>query len=223
MTTTVADSTNQAMARVYRNTGVSVFTTAVVAYTIGHEPALIEFFLTGPMFWVVMLAPLAMVVIYSLIFPTLQSPFIAYFILQLFSTVMGISLSTIFLQIDISIITSAFIGATVLFTIMAVYGMTTSKDLTSWGSFLIVGLLSLIVVSIINMFVASTPLDFILSGIGVIVFLGFSAYDAQKIQEMVAYESTAAVEVMGAMMLYLDFINLFLNLLKLIVALTTDN
>ena len=121
-----------------------------------------------------------------------------------------------------SLITSAFLGATVLFTTMATYGAVTKKDLTSWGSFLLVGLIALIIVSIINLFTGSPAVDFALSGIGVIIFLGFTAYDVQKIQELVAYESNTNIEVIGALSLYLDFINLFLNLLKLLSYLADD-
>jgi FtsH-binding integral membrane protein len=106
---------------------------------------------------------------------------------------------------------------------MAIYGMTTKRDLTSIGAFLMVGLISLIIVSVINLFIGNSLLDLALSGIGVIIFLGFTAYDAQNIQEMVSYESNTNLEVMGALSLYLDFVNLFLDLLRLFGALASDD
>lgn len=222
MTTQVLTQTS-AMTRVYRNMALSVFTTMIVAYIVGHDQALSEFFLTGAMQWVVLLAPLAMIFAFYGILQSTNSPMLAHTLLQIFSAVMGIGLSSIFVQYNISLITSAFMGATVLFTTMATYGAVTKKDLTSWGSFLLVGLIALIIVSIINIFTGSAALNFALSGIGVIIFLGFTAYDVQKIQEMVAYDSNTNLEVMGAMSLYLDFINLFLDLLHVFGYLSTDD
>jgi len=106
---------------------------------------------------------------------------------------------------------------------MAVYGMVTKRNLDSLGGFLVVGLLALIVVGVINIFVGNSALDFALSGIGILIFLGFTAYDAQKIQELVSYDSNTNLEVLGALSLYLDFINLFLNLLKFMAALAADD
>jgi FtsH-binding integral membrane protein len=211
-----------AMARVYRNMALSVFTTMVVAYIVSQSPTLTTFFLTGAMKWVVLLAPLAMIFGFYFILQSNESPIVAHGLLQIFAATMGISMSVIFHQYSAGLITSAFLGATVLFTTMAIYGMVTDRDLTSIGGFLMVGLIALIVVSIINLFLGNSVLDMALSAIGVIIFLGFTAYDAQKIQEMVRYDSNTNLEVMGAMSLYLDFINLFLDLLKLLGALSKD-
>ena len=221
MTTQVLTQTS-AMTRVYRNMALSVLTTMIVAYVVGHNPALTELFLTGAIKWVVLLAPIAMIFAFYAILQNTNSPALAHTLLQIFSAVMGLGLSSIFVQYNASLITSAFLGATVLFTTMATYGAVTKKDLTSWGSFLFIGLIALIIVSIINLFTGSAALDFALSGIGVIIFLGFTAYDVQKIQEMVAYDSNTNLEVMGAMSLYLDFINLFLDLLRVFGYLSED-
>jgi FtsH-binding integral membrane protein len=173
--------------------------------------------------WVVLLVPLAMVFVFHAVLQSTESPIVAHGLLQIFSATFGISMSVIFHQYSAGLITSAFLGATVLFTTMAIYGMTTKRDLTSIGAFLMVGLISLIIVSVINLFIGNSLLDLALSGIGVIIFLGFTAYDAQNIQEMVSYESNTNLEVMGALSLYLDFVNLFLDLLRLFGALASDD
>jgi len=221
MTTYIATQSS-AMARVYRNMALSVFTTMVIAYIVSQSPTLTEFFLTGAMKWVVMLAPLAMVFGFYAILQNNDSPIVAHGLLQIFATTMGIGLSVIFHQYSASLITSALMGATVLFTTMAGYGMTTKRDLTSLGGFLVVGLIALIIVSIINLFIGNSVLDMALSAIGIIIFLGFTAYDAQNIQDTLKYGSDTNLEVMGALSLYLDFMNLFLDLLKLLGALSKD-
>jgi FtsH-binding integral membrane protein len=220
--TTYTVSTSNAMARVYRNMALSVFTTMVVAYIVSQSPALTEFFLTGAMKWVILLAPLAMIFVFHAVLQSTESPIVAHSLLQIFSATFGISLSVIFHQYSAGLITSAFLGATVLFSTMAIYGMTTNRDLTSIGSFLMIGLIALIIVSIINIFIGNSVLDMALSAIGIIIFLGFTAYDAQSIQESLRYGSSTNLEVMGAMSLYLDFINLFMDLLRLLGALSDD-
>lgn len=221
MTTYTATQSN-AMSRVYRNMALSVFNTMVVAYIVSQSPTLTEFFLTGVIKWVILLAPLAMIFGFYALLQNNDSPIVAHSLLQIFATTMGIGLSVIFHQYSTSLITSALMGATVLFSTMAIYGMTTKRDLTSIGGFLMVGLIALIIVSIINVFIGNSVLDMALSAIGIIIFLGFTAYDAQNIQDMLRHGSDTNLEVMGAMSLYLDFINLFLDLLKLLGALSKD-
>ena len=220
--TTYAISHAGAMSRVYRNMALSVFNSMVVAYLVSQSPTLTEFFLTGAMKWVILLAPLAMIFGFYSILQNNDSPIVAHGLLQIFATTMGIGLSAIFHQYSASLITSALMGATVLFSTMAIYGMTTKRDLTSIGGFLMVGLIALIIVSIINLFIGNSVLDMALSAIGIIIFLGFTAYDAQNIQDTLRHGSDTNLEVMGAMSLYLDFINLFLDLLKLLGALSKD-
>ena len=221
MTTYTATQSN-AMSRVYRNMALSVFNTMAVAYIVSQSPTLTEFFLTGAMKWVILLAPFAMIFGFYALLQNNDSPIVAHGLLQIFATTMGISLSVIFHQYSASLITSALMGATVLFSTMAIYGMTTKRDLTSIGGFLMVGLIALIIVSIINVFIGNSVLDMALSAIGIIIFLGFTAYDAQNIQDMLRHGSDTNLEVMGALSLYLDFINLFLDLLKLLGALSED-
>jgi FtsH-binding integral membrane protein len=128
---------------------------------------------------------------------------------------MGLSFATIFVVYDLGSIVSAFMGAAVLFGTMSFYGYFTRRDLTSVGQFMFVGLIAIIIASIINLFIGSTVFQMTISAIGVIVFLGLTAYDTQRIRSMVSVENDGKAEIMGALSLYLDFINLFLMLLQL--------
>lgn len=214
---------SNAMTRVYANVALSVLNSMCVAYLVSKSPAMIEFFLHGPMFWVILLAPLVMVFVFYAVLQNNESPFVAHALLHTFAGIMGIGLASAFLAYKPVLILTALSGTVVLFATMAVYGMVTKRNLDSLGGFLVVGLIALIVVGVINIFVGNSALDFALSGIGILIFLGFTAYDAQKIQELVSYDSNTNLEVLGALSLYLDFINLFLNLLKFMAALAADD
>jgi FtsH-binding integral membrane protein len=128
---------------------------------------------------------------------------------------MGLSFATIFVVYNMGSIVSAFMSAAVLFGVMSFYGYFTKKNLDSVGQFMFIGLIAIIIASIINIFIGSTVMQMVISAIAVIIFLGLTAYDTQKIREMVSYDNDGKAEVMGALTLYLDFINLFLNLLQL--------
>jgi FtsH-binding integral membrane protein len=132
-----------------------------------------------------------------------------------FAALMGLSFATIFVVYTAASIVSAFFGASILFVVLSVYGYFTKQSLTSLGKYLFVGLIAVIITSIVNIFVGSSLLQTIVSAAAVVIFLGLTAYDTQKIREMIMKESTPAIEVMGALTLYLDFINLFLSLLQL--------
>jgi len=122
----------------------------------------------------------------------------------------------IFAVFTMGSIVSAFMSAGVLFAVMSGYGYFTKQSLDSMGKFMFVGLIAIIIASIINIFIGSTVMQMVISAIAVIVFLGLTAYDTQKIREMVAVDGdTGREEVMGALTLYMDFINLFINLLQL--------
>ncbi|MEO8759268.1 MAG: Bax inhibitor-1/YccA family protein, partial [Bacteroidia bacterium] len=167
--------------------------------------------------WAVMLAPLGFVLAMSFgwqkfSFPVLLSLFITY------SAITGISLSFIFISYNIGTIYKVFASTALLFGVMAVLGATTKTDLTKMGTFLMMGLFGIIIASVINFFTKSPMMDYIISIIGVIVFTGLTAYDVQKIKNMEHQfegEGRAKVGLMGALSLYLDFINLFLMLLRL--------
>jgi len=167
--------------------------------------------------WVVMLAPLGFVFAMSLgwqrfSFPILLTLFILY------SAINGISFSFIFLTYSIGTIFKVFASTSALFGFMAIVGATTKTDLTKMGSFLMMGLFGIIIASVINYFTKSSTMDYIISFVGVIVFTGLTAYDVQKIKNYNAEnsgEGRMKLGLMGALSLYLDFINLFLMLLRL--------
>jgi uncharacterized protein len=132
-----------------------------------------------------------------------------------FAALMGLSFATIFVVYNLGSIVSAFMSAAVLFAVMSGYGYFTKKNLDSIGQFLFIGLIAIIIASVINIFIGSTVMQMVISAIAVIVFLGLTAYDTQKIREMVSLDNDGKAEVAGALSLYLDFINLFLSLLQL--------
>jgi hypothetical protein len=173
---------------------------------------------TSPLRWVVMLAPLGMVMVLSFGIQRLSAG-TAQMLFWIYSALMGISLSTIFVAYTGTSITQVFFIAAATFGAMSLYGYTTRRDLTGMGSFLMMGLFGLIIASIVGIFVHSSVLQFVISVAGVLIFTGLTAYDTQKIKEIyyVGDDGTVAGRkaVMAALSLYLDFINLFLMLLRL--------
>lgn len=172
----------------------------------------------SPLKWVVMLAPLAMVFflsfrIQSMSASTAQTTFWVY------AALMGLSLSSIFLVYTGGSIARVFFITAASFGALSLYGYTTKKDLSGWGSFLFMGLIGIVIASLVNIFLASSALQFAISVIGVLVFAGLTAYDTQQIKEMYyagdGSEVAKKKSIMGALRLYLDFINLFLMLLQL--------
>ncbi len=137
----------------------------------------------------------------------------------IFAALMGLSLSSIFLFYTGTSITRVFLITSATFGAMSIYGYTTKRDLTKFGSFLMMGLIGIILASLVNIFMKSTMMHFVISILGVLIFVGLTAYDTQKIKNM--YQSSDTGEligkkaVMGALTLYLDFINLFIMLLRL--------
>lgn len=172
----------------------------------------------SPLRWVVMLAPLGMVLVLSFGINRLSAA-TAQLLFWVYSALMGISLSTIFVLYTGASITQVFFITAATFGAMSLYGYTTKRDLTGWGSFLFMGLIGIIIASIVGFFVQSSALQFVISVAGVLIFTGLTAYDTQKIKEIyyVGDDGTVAGRkaIMGALNLYLDFINLFLMLLRL--------
>jgi hypothetical protein len=168
--------------------------------------------------WIVMLAPLG-VVFYMSFGIKKMSAAKAQTTFWFFAALMGASLSSIFLIYTGASITRVFFITAGTFGAMSIYGYTTKKDLTKLGSFLMMGLFGIIIASIVNMFMKSTMMYYVISIIGVLVFVGLTAYDTQKIKNMYLVSDTGEImgkkAVMGALTLYLDFINLFIMLLRL--------
>jgi uncharacterized protein len=210
-----AEQINSAMARVYGHMGLAVITSMIVSFLVSSSPALMAFFFTGAMKWLVIFAPLVAILAMSFTLSKWSTAGLTAF-LHGFAALMGLSFATIFVVYNIGSIVSAFMGAAVLFGTMSFYGYFTKRNLTSVGQFMFIGLIAIIIASVINIFIGSTVFQMVISAIGIIVFLGLTAYDTQKIREMVSVGGdTGKEEVMGALSLYLDFINLFLLLLQL--------
>lgn len=221
-----APAINSAMGRVYFYMMTAVLNSMLVSYVIGTTPALSQFFLTGIMHWVVIFAPLVAIFFIAPAISSNPPAPVAVGLLHMFAGLMGLSLSVIFIAYAMTSIFTAFMGAAVLFGTMSFYGYFTKRSLDNMGSFLFVGLIAIIIASLINIFVGSTVLQMVISAVAILIFLGFTAYDTQQIREAVSVQSddSVAIEVLGALNLYLDFINLFVNLLQLIgVAPSTDD
>jgi FtsH-binding integral membrane protein len=209
-----AEAINTAMARVYGHMGLAVVTSMIVSYFIGTTPALLAFFFTGVIKWIVMFLPLvlAFVVPWAL---SNAGKTMASVLLHIFAAAMGLSFSVIFAIYQMGSIAGAFMSAAVLFGVMSFYGYFTKRSLDSIGKWLFVGLIAIVIASIINMFLQSGPLAQVVSALAIVIFTGLTAYDTQKIRETLMYDDDHRVEIMGALTLYMDFINLFLSLLQL--------
>lgn len=206
---------NSAMGRVYAHMGLAVLTSMVVSLLVSSSPALMTFLFTGIMKWIVMFLPL--IAVFGIGFALQSNPSkpVAIALLQGFAAIMGLSFATIFIVFQIGSIFGAFMGAAILFGVMSGYGYFTKSSLDSLGKFMFVGLIAIILASIVNIFIGSSVLGMVISALAIIIFLGLTAYDTQKIREMVSVDTSDAAEVSGALTLYLDFINLFLSLLQL--------
>ena len=205
------------MLSVYNYMTMGLGITGLVAYLTASSPALLNLIFTTPLQWVVMLGPLGFVFYLSARINRISSTR-AQTLFWIYSAMMGLSLSFIFIAYtEASIIRVLFITAGT-FASMSLYGYTTKRDLSGMGSFLFMGLIGLILASVVNMFLASSALDFAISAIGVLIFVGLTAYDTQKIKHMYSAadsdEIASKKAIIGALRLYLDFINLFLFLLR---------
>ena len=209
-----AQHVTNGMNRVYSNMFMAVMNSMLVSYFVSTSPALMAFLFTGVMKWIVILAPLAAIFAISFYMHKVTKGQ-AMLMLHGFAALMGLSFATIFVVYTSMSIVQAFLGAACLFLAMSLYGYTTKRDLTSVGQFMFIGLIGIIIASIVNIFIGSSLMQMVVSALAVIIFLGLTAYDTQKIREMIAYDRDGHAEVSGALTLYLDFINLFLNLLQL--------
>lgn len=215
------------MLRVYNYMASGLALTGIIAYLAATTPAVFNLlYAAGPngtmqptmLAWLAMLSPLAFILVLSFGIQKMQAS-TAQMVFWAFSAVMGLSLSQIFLVYTGSSIARVFFISASTFAAMSLYGYTTKRDLTGIGSFLFMGLIGIIIASVVNMFMASTALHFMISVIGVLVFVGLTAFDTQKIKLMYQVsdggEVAAKKAIMGAVTLYLDFVNLFMMLLRL--------
>ena len=210
-----ASEINSAMGRVYGHMSLAVIVSMIVSYFVGSSPELLAFFFTGWMKWIVIFSPLAAIFGVSMVLGNNPSKGIAQLCLHGFAALMGLSFAMIFAVFTMGSIVSAFMGAAILFGVMSGYGYFTKQSLDSMGKFMIVGLIAICIASIVNIFIGSTVMQMVISALAIVIFLGLTAYDTQKIREEVSVNTSDVVEITGALTLYMDFINLFLNLLQL--------
>jgi FtsH-binding integral membrane protein len=210
-----AGELNSAMGRVYGHMSLAVIVSMIVSYFVGTSPELLAFFFTGVMKWIVIFAPLAAIFGVAMVLGNNPSKGVAQLCLHGFAALMGLSMATIFAVFNMGSIVSAFMAATILFGVMSGYGYFTKRSLDSVGKFMFVGLIAIVIASIVNIFIGSTVMQMVISALAIVIFLGLTAYDTQKIREELSMESSDVAEVRGALTLYMDFINLFINLLQL--------
>jgi FtsH-binding integral membrane protein len=216
------------MLRVYNYMTVALFMTGGIAYFSARSESFINamYQMQGnavvgmkPLAWVVMLAPLVFVMFFSFGLQRM-SAMTAQVSFWIYAVLVGLSLSTIFLTFTGQSIAQAFFVTAATFGGMSLYGYTTQRDLTGIGSFMFMGLIGLIIASLVNLFLHSPGLQFVTSIIGVIVFVGLTAFDVQKLKQLYVQvagqgEMAEKIAIFGALTLYLDFINIFLNFLMI--------
>jgi FtsH-binding integral membrane protein len=223
------------MNKVYGLMAVAMIITGLVAYVVGSDfaravageptaiiPAgVLQAMFTSPLKWVIMFAPLAVVFAFSAGINRMSEA-TAQGVFWLFAALMGLSISWIFAVFTGMSIAQVFFATAIAFAGLSLWGYTTKKDISGWGSFLIMGVIGLIVASLVNIWLASPGLSFAVSAIGVLIFAGLTAYDTQNIKntylQMRAAEGEAYLgkaAIMGALSLYLNFINMFMMMLQL--------
>lgn len=211
-----AEAINSAMLRVYNYMLLAVLTSGIVAMAVASSAPLMQFLFTGAMKYVVMFLPLLAVIGITVALNAEPPRSIALAMLLGFAALMGLSLATVFYVYTAGSIAMAFFSTCVLFGTMSIYGYFTKRSLESMGQFLFVGLIAIVIASIVNIFVGSSVLTMVISAIAIVIFLGLTAYDTQQIREMISQDGVGgAAEISGALTLYLDFINIFINLLQL--------
>ena len=213
---------NSRMISVYNNMFLAVVTSMLVSLAVASSPALMAVLFGTALKWLVIFAPLVMIFAMTWIMERATQGQ-ARAMLHVFAALMGLSMSTIFVVYTTTSIVTAFMGAAILFGTMSMYGYFTKNSLESWGSFLLVGLIAVVITSIVNLFIGSSTLAMVVSAVAIIVFLGLTAYDTQRIRtELSVYEPDSKAEILGAMSLYLNFINIFMSLLQLFGARNDD-
>jgi len=205
---------NSAMGRVYGHMSLAVITSMIISWVVGSSPELLQFFFTGILKWIVIFAPLVAIFAIGFLMNKVGKQG-AQMMLHGFAALMGLSFATIFAVYTMGSIVNAFMGAAVLFGVLSGYGYFTKRSLDSIGKWMFVGLITIIIASIINVFIGSSVGQMVISALAIVIFLGLTAYDTQKIREELSFDTNGVAEVKGALTLYLDFINIFINLLQL--------
>lgn len=210
-----ASEINAAMSRVYTHMALAIMTSMIVSMLVASSSALMAFLFTGFVKWIVVFAPLVAVIAISIALNADPPRSIALLLLHGFAALMGLSFATIFVIYNLGSIISAFMGAAILFGTMSFYGYFTKKSMESVGQFMFVGLIGIIIASIVNIFIGSGIMAMVISALAIVIFLGLTAWDTQRIRESISVRGRDNVEIIGALSLYINFINIFLSLLQL--------
>lgn len=218
-TSSSSRSINAVMKKVYLRMFIGLLISAFCALGVASSPAALTFIFGNKLvFWAMPIAMLAMAILLPVRL-TKMSTATCFILFAVYAALMGCWMAPIFLAYRIGTIVYTFFITAGTFGAMSVYGYFTRKDLTGWGTYLMMGLFGLIIASIVNIFVASSGFDWIISIAGVLLFVGLTAWDTQQIRRMTEMsfdaETTDKLATMGAFNLYLDFVNLFLYLLRI--------
>ena len=206
------------MISVYKHMALALIITAIISMMIASSPGIMMTLFGTPLSWVVMLAPVGIAMYMGFKLHTM-SVTSARNLLYIYSGTIGLSLAGIFMVYTGESIARTFFITASTFGAMSIYGYTTKKDLTSWGSFLMMGVIGILLASLVNIFMMSSGLAFAISIISVLLFTGLTAYDTQRIKDMYfqvssSQDDTDKIAIFGALQLYMDFINLFVSLLR---------
>lgn len=211
-----ATEINAAMGRVYNYMFLSVAISMIVSMAVASSPAAMSIFFGPITKWITIFAPLVFVFIVPLAINAGIPKEGAVALLFGFAGIMGLSLSGLMALFTGMSIVTAFLGAAVLFGTMSFYGYFTKQSLDSWGKYLLIGLIAIVICSIINVFIGSSLAQTVISAIAIVLFMGLTAYDTQQIREQVSIVGEDhKAEIMGALSLYMNFINIFTSLLQL--------
>lgn len=207
----------QYMLRVYNYMASGVALTGIISLLVSMNPAAMQVLFGTPVKWVVMLAPIGVVFFFAARIGQMRAS-TAQGLFWLYAGLVGLSLASIFVVYTGISITRTFFVTAAAFAGLSLYGYTTKRDLSGFGSFLVMGLIGLMIASIVNIFLASSMMHFVISAAGVLIFAGLTAYDTQTIKQMyyenASEEDGTKIAVLGALNLYMDFINLFMFLLQ---------
>jgi FtsH-binding integral membrane protein len=208
---------NAAMARVYNYMFLAVAVSMIVSLAVAASPAAMAVFFGPITKWITMFAPLVFVFLVPMAINSGIAREGAIALLLAFAGIMGLSLSAFMAVFTGMSVVTAFLGASVLFGTMSLYGYFTKNSLDSWGKYLFIGVIAIIIASVINIFIGSSVASMVISAVAIVLFLGLTAYDTQQIREQVSYaDENHRAEVLGALSLYLNFVNIFTSLLNLI-------
>lgn len=206
------------MATVYGNMSLGLLLTAITSYVVALSPQMMNYIFKTPLFYVVMFAPLGMAIYYSLKWQQLKVE-TAQGLFFLYAFMIGLSMASIFIVYTGESIARVFLITSSMFGATSLYGYATKRDLTGMGSFMMMGLFGLVIAMVINIFLQSSGLQMMLSFLAVVIFTALTAYDVQRLKniyyQVTDQEMLGKVAMMGAFILYLDFINLFVHLLHL--------